>query len=121
MVVIALAVTVGALLADEEQLSAVGSGSAILAAGAWTLSAMAIGWTTARALGLDSADRFTFMIEFSARNIAVSAIVALSGLGRLDLTFFSGVYMSIGYPMAVLAALWRRRRLRGASDEAKPA
>lgn len=113
MVVMAVAVTVGALLADAQQLDLAGSGAALLAAAVWTLSAMVIGWGTARALGLDAADRFTFLIEFSARNIAVSAIVALSGLGRMDLTFFSGVYMLVGYPLAVVATLWRRRATRG--------
>jgi hypothetical protein len=64
------------------------------------------------ALGLSSDDRFTFLIEFSARNVAVAAIVALSGLGRVDLTFFSGGYMAVGYPLAGLAVFMRRRRLR---------
>jgi hypothetical protein len=71
---------------------------------------MAIGWGVARALGLGPVDRFTFLIEFSARNVAVASIVALSGLDRLDLTFFGGVYVAIGYPLAAAAVVWRRRR-----------
>ena len=82
---------------------------AFVAAGVWTLAAMAIGWGTAFALRLPAEDRFTFLIEFSARNIAVATIVAMSGLGRFDLTFFSGVYIAIGYPLAG-AAVWLRRR-----------
>jgi BASS family bile acid:Na+ symporter len=81
-----------------------------VAAGVWTLAAMAIGWGVARALGLGPVDRFTFLIEFSARNVAVASIVALSGLDRLDLTFFGGVYVAIGYPLAAAAVVWRRRR-----------
>lgn len=110
MVVIALTVIAGITLADPEQVEMSGDWNAIVAACVWTGAAMLIGWSVAAALGLDDADRFTFLIEFSARNIAVSAIVALSGLGRLDLTFFSGLYMAVGYPMAVAAAVWRRRR-----------
>ena len=120
MVVIALTVILGIAFADAEQVEMSGDVTAVLAAAAWTLGAMAIGWLTARLLGLDEADRFTFLIEFSARNIAVSAIVALSGLGRLDLTFFSGVYMGVGYPMAAAASFWRRRRVGAPSSPATP-
>ena len=109
----------GIAFAPEEQLDFEGSGVALVAAGLWTLAAMAIGWTTATLLRLSPEDRFTFLIEFSARNIAVASIVALSGLGRVDLSFFSGVYMAVGYPMTAAAALWRRGarlgRLRGRS------
>jgi BASS family bile acid:Na+ symporter len=110
-IVIGLVVALGIAFAPEEQRQVEGSGRAFVAAGVWTLCAMAIGWGTASALRLSSRDRFTFLIEFSARNIAVAAIVALSGLGRLDLTFFSGVYMAVGYPLAGLAVLVRRRLL----------
>lgn len=47
-----------------------------------TLGAMALGWAVAFALGLPDADRFTCLIEFSTRNVAVAATVALSGLQR---------------------------------------
>lgn len=106
-----LAVAALTYFAEEEQRTVGTAPIAFAAAAAWTVSAMAIGWTTARAIGLDAADRFTFLIEFGARNIAVSGIVALSGLGRLDLTYFSGAYMVVGYPMVACLALWRRRRV----------
>ncbi len=82
----------------------------LVAAGLWTLAAMSIGWLVAAALGLPDDDRFTFLIEFGARNVAVSAIVALSGLGRLDLTLFSAAYMAIGYTMVWAVVFWRRWR-----------
>lgn len=85
------------------------------AAAVWTAAGMGIGWTVARALRLPEADRFTFLIEFSARNIGVAAIVAMSGLGRVDLALFSGAYVMVGYPMAVTAVLIRRRRLAARS------
>jgi predicted Na+-dependent transporter len=85
----------------------------LLAAAVWTLAAMAIGWAVAAALGLDAADRFTFLIEFSTRNVAVAAIVALSGLQRLDLALFSAAYVTLGYPLAFGAVAWRRRRSGG--------
>jgi BASS family bile acid:Na+ symporter len=82
----------------------------VVAAAVWTLGAMALGWAVAFALGLPDADRFTCLIEFSTRNVAVAAIVALSGLQRVDLVLFSAGYLLIGYPLAFAAVVWRRRR-----------
>lgn len=109
MVVIGLVIGLGIALAPEDQVNFEGGGVALVAAGIWTLAAMAIGWSIAMLLRLPPPDRFTFLIEFSARNIAVATIVAMSGLGRMDLTFFSGVYFAIGYPLAGLAVLVHRR------------
>ena len=113
MIVIGLVIAVAIALAPEEQMNFEGSGVAFVAAGVWTLVAMAIGWGTALVLRLPSDDRFTFLIEFSARNIAVATIVAMSGLGRIDLSFFSGVYFALGDPLAGVA-VWLRRRTHAA-------
>ncbi|MGI9431513.1 MAG: bile acid:sodium symporter family protein [Myxococcota bacterium] len=102
-------VLLAVLLAPDEQVSFEGSERALAAAFLWALAAMAIGWGVAAALRLEPEDRFTFLIEFSARNVGVSSIVAMSGLGRLDLTLFSGIYVAVAYPLAVLAVFLRRR------------
>jgi predicted Na+-dependent transporter len=81
---------------------------ALVASAVWAVAAMGLGWGVARALALPADDRFTFMIAFTARNIAVAAIVALSGLGRLDLALWSGVHWVTAYPLAAAAALARR-------------
>jgi BASS family bile acid:Na+ symporter len=77
----------------------------------WTIAAMGIGWGVAAALGLDGDDRFTFLIEFSARNIALAFIVAVSSFGRLDLALFAGVYGMTGFPAAIGLAVLRGRRV----------
>ena len=77
---------------------------------------MLIGWGVAAAIQLSHADRMTFVIEFSARNIAVATIVALSGLERLDLTVFSGAYGAVGYGIVGVAVAFMRR----ASREPRP-
>jgi BASS family bile acid:Na+ symporter len=104
------AVVVGVAFAPEEQLEFEGGSRAVAAAFLWTVLAMAIGWGTATLLRLAPADRFTFVVEFGARNIGIAAIVAMSGLGRVDLTFFSGVYAAVGYPLVFVLAMLRRRR-----------
>ncbi len=82
---------------------------ATIAALAWSLIAMAIGWGLATLLDLDANDRFTFLIEFSARNIALAFIVAVSSFGRLDLALFAGVYAMSGFPMVIGVAVLRGR------------
>jgi BASS family bile acid:Na+ symporter len=112
MIAIAVLVALSIVFSDEEDMQ-VGFddlGIGFLAAGVWTLSAMAIGWGMAVLLRLSAPDRFTFLVEFSARNVAVATIIALSGLDRLDLTFFGGLYVAVGYPLAGIAVLWWRRR-----------
>jgi BASS family bile acid:Na+ symporter len=112
MVVIALLVTLGVIFGDRADLSFQDAKLGLVAAGVWTAAAMAIGWTTAAALRLPPDDRFTFLVEFSARNIAVATIVALSGLERPDLALFSAAYLAVGYPTAAAAVFLRRLRLR---------
>ena len=108
---LALVVVVTVAFNDASSINTEGSGLAFVAAGVWVIAAMGIGWSTAALLRLNAEDRFTFLIEFSARNIAVASIVALSGLGRIDLTLFSGVYAAVGYPILGVLVLWRRRAL----------
>ena len=96
---------------DDQRLEPSIGGVSFLAALAWSLLAGGIGIASAWLLRLSRDDRFTFFVEFTARNIAVAAIVAMSGLQRLDLTLFSGVYFLVGYPLVIaVAALrhWRR-------------
>jgi BASS family bile acid:Na+ symporter len=92
---------------------------ALLAATLWTTLAMGIGWGLATLLDLDADDRFAFLIEFSARNIALAFIVAVSSLGRLDLGFFSGVYGMTGFPATIALSVIRgRMRASSASPDA---
>jgi len=76
---------------------------------AWTAMAMGLGWALARLCGLDRADAFTFLIEFSVKNVGLAAIVAISSLERPALAVFAGAYVLVGYPLAALAA-WLHRR-----------
>lgn len=116
LIAIALLITLAIVFGDGPELAFEDAQAGILGAVGWTFFAMAIGWCVALALRLSPDDRFTFLIEFSARNIAVATIVALSGLERLDLTLFAGAYVATGYPLCTLAVLLRRR-LRSASPE----
>jgi BASS family bile acid:Na+ symporter len=82
------------------------------AAAALAFGAMSLGWGVARVLALPADDRFTLLLAFTTRNVAVAAIVALSGLGRLDLALWSGVHWVTAYPLAAAVALARRWHTR---------
>jgi len=110
LVAIVVLMVLGSLFSDSSDFTIGDAGAGMLAALLWTVLAMAIGWGLAAAIGLPSADRFTFLIEFSTRNIGVAAIVAMSGLGRLDLALYIGAYMTIAYPLAATFVVLRRRR-----------
>jgi BASS family bile acid:Na+ symporter len=89
------------------------AGGDLAAAGAaalvWTVGAMGIGWGVGTLLGLDANDRFTLLIEFSARNIALAFIVAVASLGRLDLALFAGAYAVTGFPLVIGLSVLRGR------------
>ena len=117
LVAICVLVGVGFAIAPESDTNPFeGAGRTVAGAWLWTVAAGAIGWGLASALRLPADDRFTFAIEFSARNIGVAAIVAMSGLGRMDLTVFSMLYAAVGYPM-IIAAVVARRRWLGPPEE----
>lgn len=87
---------------------------AALAAALWTLLAMAIAWGLGALLDLDADDRFTFLVEYSARNVALAFLVAVSSLGRLELGLFAGVYAVVGFPAVIVLAMLRGRWRRTA-------
>jgi BASS family bile acid:Na+ symporter len=110
MVAIIVLIVLGAIFADTGEFTYGDAGAGMLAALVWAALAMAIGWGLAASIGLPSEDRFTFLIEFSTRNVGVAAIVAMSGLGRLDLALFNGAYVAVAYPLATTIVVLRRRR-----------
>lgn len=99
------------LPSGAEFLPALGAGLA------WTFAAMAIGWSIGALLRLDSDDRFTFLIEFSARNVAMTFIVAIGSLGRLDLALFAAAYSITGFPVVIVLSILRGRRRRSAAPD----
>ena len=88
--------------------------TALVASVVWTAAAMLIGWGTATLLRLDRDERFTFLIEFSARNIAMTFIVAVGSLGRADLGLFAAAYSMTGFPAVIVLSILRGRRTSSA-------
>lgn len=105
-----LVLTALSALSNENSLP--GGDEFIRAAGAallWTAFAMALGWGMGSLLALGRDQRFTLLIEFSARNLALTIIIAVAALGRLDLGLFAAVYGTTGFVGVLLVAVLRGR------------
>jgi BASS family bile acid:Na+ symporter len=109
---ILVATVLGALTNQDSLPGGAEFAQAALAGSLWTVCAMAIGWGLASLLDLDADDRFTFLIEFSARNIAMTIIVAVASLGSLGLGVFAAAYSMTGFPLVLLLAILRGRLAR---------
>jgi BASS family bile acid:Na+ symporter len=77
----------------------------------WTVGAAAIGVALGLMGRLPERDRFTLMIELSAKNIGLAAVIALSALKIPMLALFCGAYVALAYPLLLGVALLRRRRV----------
>lgn len=106
----AVVLLVALILADQRELLAATSGTMILLAVLYTGGAMAAGWGLGRVLGLSSADRFTLLLELSARNLAVTALVGVTVLDRPDFVLFPALFLLIQLPLIAFAIAVRKYR-----------
>ena len=60
-------------------------------------------------LGLNANDRFTLLIEFSVRNIAIATAIAVTILNRTEFAVFATVYFLTQVPLVVLAIIFFKR------------
>jgi BASS family bile acid:Na+ symporter len=81
---------------------------------AWTVMAMLLGIALSALAGLGADDRMTVGIELAAKNVGLSAIVALTALESAELAVFAGAYVLVGYPFILVTALVRKRLRAGA-------
>ena len=75
---------------------------------------MTIGWTLGWLAGLSTDDRFTLLLEFTARNLAITALAGITVLGRADLVLFATLFFRAQVPL-ILALRPHRLHLRSVS------
>jgi len=80
-----------------------------LSASIYTLLTMSAGWGVGAGLKVNSADRFTLMVEFSVRNLAIVTVVGVTLLGNTELVVFAAAFFLIQMPF-MLAAVYLYRR-----------
>lgn len=108
----ALGLLVLFILADQHPALAPRMGSVAWLAVLFSAGAMALGWLTGRVLGCDADDRFTLVLELTARNLAIAAVVGVAVLGSTEFVLFATIVFLVQVPL-VLALVAARRRLRG--------
>ena len=79
--------------------------SSIIPAIGFTIAAMAAGLITGRACQVDIQTQFSFAIEFSVRNIAIAAAIAITLLGQVEFAIFAAAYFLIQLPVILMAVV----------------
>lgn len=91
----------------------IGGGAATLLA----FIGMAAGWMVGAALRLPSADRFTLLVEFAVRNLAIAMVIAVTFLHQADFIAFGALALLGQASLLGLAVRWRRVAEQRNTDE----
>lgn len=75
----------------------------------FTVLSFMLGATLGWLLRLGSAATSSLGLEFSVRNLAIMALVAVSAFGRTDYLLFGAVFLVVQFPIAMLATAVLRR------------
>ncbi|MGB7932387.1 MAG: bile acid:sodium symporter [Gammaproteobacteria bacterium] len=76
----------------------------------FTLLAMTAGAATAWGLRLKPHDRFVFLVEYSARNLAIATVVGVVLLGHTEFVVFAAAFFIIQVPLLLAAVMLRRMK-----------
>jgi len=107
----ALVALVAYIVYDQRDSMVANLGTLVLVAVSFTVLAMATGYCLAWITGRPTADRLTYLIEFSCRNLALVTVVAVTSLGRPELVSFAAVLLLV-QAVAMLSMISIRRRDR---------
>lgn len=83
--------------------------SVILLAVMFTVLSFMLGASLGWVLRFGSASISSLGLEFSVRNLAIMALVAVSTFGRVEYLLFGAVFVVVQFPIAILAARLLRR------------
>lgn len=101
----ALVIIVGLIVYQEAGTLLSGIAEIALASVVFIIISMLIGFGTGLILGLNGHDRFTLLVEFAVRNIAIATAVAVTVLNRTEFAVFATVYFLIQVPLIILAII----------------
>ncbi len=105
----ALVVLVTFIVYDQRASMVANLGPLALVAVVFTALSMAAGFLLAWITGRPAADRLTYLIEFSCRNLALVVVVAVTVLGRPELVTFAAVLLLV-QAVVVLSMIFFLRR-----------
>lgn len=96
---VVLAALIALILYDQRALLREAPADIAIAALLFSVAAMAAGWTLGWMTGLSTRDCFTLLLEFTARNLAVTALVGMTVLGRADFVLFATLFFLTQVPL----------------------
>jgi BASS family bile acid:Na+ symporter len=105
-----LAILVGAILYAERADLADGTGPMVTPALVFSVTAMLTGWVLGWLVGLNRRDRFTLLLEFGVRNLALVALIGITVFGRVELVLFATLFLVVEMPIALLLTGLHGRR-----------
>jgi len=76
---------------------------------AFTIFALAAGWTVALLLRQNTLDRYVFSVEFAVRNVGAAAVVAATTIGRPEFVIFGALFVIFQFPLILLMLLSGRK------------
>jgi BASS family bile acid:Na+ symporter len=85
-------------------------GSLLVITALFTLLAMLAGAATGWVVRLQPHDRFAFMVEYPARNLAIATVVGAALLGHTEFVVFAAAFFIIQVPLLMTAVILRRMR-----------
>jgi len=107
----ALIVLVTFIVIDQRASMVANLGSSAFVAIVFTALSMAAGFLLAWITGRPAADRLTYLIEFSCRNLVLVMVVAVTVLGQPELVTFAAVLLLVqAVVMLSMVSLLRRDR-----------
>jgi BASS family bile acid:Na+ symporter len=105
----ALAGIIGFVIYQEAGNLLLGIADTVLASIVFIIISMIFGLGVGSILGLNAHDRFTFLVEFAVRNIAIATVIAVTVLNRIEFAVFATVYFLTQVPLVVLAIIFFKR------------
>jgi BASS family bile acid:Na+ symporter len=105
-----LAALVAFVIQDQAENLGAQIGSLLVITVLFTLLAMVAGAATGWVLRLQPEDRFAFMVEYPARNLAIATVVGAALLGHTEFVVFAAAFFIIQVPLLMTAVFLRRMR-----------
>jgi len=82
----------------------------VLTASLYTLAAMAIGWAMGHSLKLGTDDKFSLIVEFTVRNLALAIVVGSTFLENTELLTFTAAFFIIQVPLLLVSIYLQREQ-----------
>jgi len=98
---LALSALIALILYDQRELLRAASPDIAVVASLFSAGAMVTGWTLGWLVGLSASDRFTLLLEFTARNLAITALVGITVLDRADFVLFATLFFLTQVPLVL--------------------